>query len=317
MEKNGLYLAGEEKNQKKARTIAIILHLLLLLIMFFFFFPSVTTKMDPDIPPKIVVDFSYKASSLSKYAHADTGKPKPKTKNVEKVKAVKTKVVKPVVKKPTIKKPEVKKPEIKPATTPVTQDDSPVVMEEDDVVIEDPDIELEDVPEPEPLEEVEEVAEEVPSTDASDPSDTDGSSDVDPSMTEGEDGGTGKGKTGDGPGDGKGNDSTSGKGDAGNGTGTDPGRGDGIFGRRVVKRNIAGIYKTLKESGIIAAKVCINKSGVVSYVELLEMESTIKDRKTLRKALEAFQGYLYEPDFGAPEEQCGKLTLQLDINAFK
>lgn len=321
-----ILLAGEKKNRAKGRTISIVVHLLLLLIMFFFFFPAPPAK-DPNIPPKIVVDFSFKPSSLSTYAHADTGAKKAKTDNVERKKVVKPKTVTPVKPKNPVVKPKPAelpkpvKPKFTPVTTPNTQPDSPVEMVEDDVEVEDPEMELEDVPEPEPLEveTIEVVEVEVPdekpaeeaSSETGDPSDTDGTSETDPSMTDGD--GTGKGKTGDGPGDGKGDDDTSGKGNAGDGTGVYDGSGDGVFGRRVVHRD-RSVLAAAKETGIIVSKVCIDQSGSVTYVEILEFESTIRDVKTLKTAAKGFYGYKYEPDPSAPAEQCGKLTLSVNKN---
>lgn len=324
-----IHLAGEKQNKRKGTVISIIVHLLLLLLMWFFFFPAPPEK-DPDIPPKIVVDFSFKPSSLSKYAHAETGTKKPKTNNEARKKVETPKEVKKVeIKTPTVKKPEIKKPTVKPnfdpVKTPNTQEEAPIEMVEDDDIAEDPEMELEDVPEPEELEEVVEVpVKDIPvdntdsdSGDTGDPSDTNGTSDTDPSMTEGVEGGTGKGKEGDGPGDGKGDDSTSGKGDVGDGTGEYDGSGDGVFGRKVIYRNLKGVYKVAKQSGIITAKVCINRAGFVNYAEIIDMETDIKDRRILKEALQAFQGYKYEPDFTASKEQCGKLTLKLDINMLR
>ena len=133
-------------------------------------------------------------------------------------------------------------------------------------------------------------------------------------MTKGDEGGTGKGNEGTGPGKDSGDDSTSGEGDAGNGTGVYDDTGDGVFGRRVIYRNIKGVFGVAHQTGVIAAKVCINRMGLVTYAEILEFESTVKDRRTLKKALEAFQGYKYEPDPKAPREQCGKLTLEIEKN---
>ena len=66
------------------------------------------------------------------------------------------------------------------------------------------------------------------------------------------------------------------------------------------------------KSGRIVFKVCINRRGNVTYVEINNALTTIKDKKLLREALSSLQKYKYEPDFTSPREQCGKYTLKVD-----
>ena len=56
--------------------------------------------------------------------------------------------------------------------------------------------------------------------------------------------------------------------------------------------------------------------GAVTFTEIINAETTIKDRAILKNAF-CCKGYKYQPDPKAPKEQCGKLTVTLDIEAFK
>ncbi|MBK6785223.1 MAG: hypothetical protein IPG79_16840 [Saprospiraceae bacterium] len=69
--------AIESKNNRKGRTISIILHLLLLLIAFLYSMPVVPEEELEEKPPYAVkVDFTFEESSMSKYAHDDAGEKK-------------------------------------------------------------------------------------------------------------------------------------------------------------------------------------------------------------------------------------------------
>ena len=86
-----------------------------------------------------------------------------------------------------------------------------------------------------------------------------------------------------------------------------------IFKRRVLYRAVDKL--DMSESGKHELKVCINKKGYVTYVELLN--STSKSENFKKKLLNTVSNYFYEPDLRAPCEQCGNLTVRLDINKFK
>ena len=66
------------------------------------------------------------------------------------------------------------------------------------------------------------------------------------------------------------------------------------------------------KSGKIVFKVCINRRGTVSFIEIDEFKTTQKDVSILRAALNALQKYKYEPDFTAAKEQCGVYTVNVD-----
>ncbi len=87
--------------------------------------------------------------------------------------------------------------------------------------------------------------------------------------------------------------------------------GDGIFGRKIVYRD-PSMNANAGKSGKIVFKVCINKRGVVSYLEINEFETTITDTQTLRNSLESMRKYKFEPDPSAPREQCGKFIAKVD-----
>lgn len=90
------------------------------------------------------------------------------------------------------------------------------------------------------------------------------------------------------------------------------GFGGSIFGRKIIYRDISATKAAVDVSGIVVNKVCINREGLVTYVELVGSETTIKDREVLRRYLKAARGYKFQPDISAPVQQCGKLTFIID-----
>jgi len=318
----------EKKNKRKGRNISIIIHLLLLLIAFFYYWSA---EKQETYPPPVVVNFEFSESSLSKYAHADAGKSKAKTEAVKKVETTKPKkvvVTKPKVNIPT-PKPNVDPTPTDPIVSETTQEEAPIEAVEDEIEIEDP--------EPDPIPEVEEVEQEViteedleelaeeamegeatteDTSESTASSGTSGSDDTD-SVVDG-DGGTGEASSGDGDGASSGDDGDEGVGQAGSGTGEYDGSGDGVFGRKIVKRNWRALFKGGNQSsgqGKIAVKICVDRAGDVVFTEILFDETTETDRTKLRRAIDAAKGYKVQSDYSAPEEQCGKLIFNLDINA--
>ncbi|MBP6235808.1 MAG: hypothetical protein KA270_13175 [Saprospiraceae bacterium] len=84
--------------------------------------------------------------------------------------------------------------------------------------------------------------------------------------------------------------------------------GDGIFGRRVIYRDLSVVSNAVNGSGKVAIKVCINRAGLVTFVELINHETTERNRENLKLYMKAARTYKYQPDLTAPKEQCGKLT---------
>ncbi len=321
-------LAHEKENQKKGRRISITLHLLLLLLAFLYYFETNPTE-NLENQFAVAVEFvEFKESSLSEYAHSDAGEKRPKT---EEVKKVETNPIEEV----EVTRPEIELPKTEPVIDPQPTDpiitetfeeESEVIALEEEIELEDPD--FEEVPEEPVIEEIPDPVIEKPTkpskptkpknttptkpTKPSKPGKPNkGDSDVKPSSIDGSDGGTGKADKGDGDGADKGNDGDSGKGTEGAGTGVYDGSGDGIFGRRVIYRNVKEL--PLDKTGRIEVKVCVNRAGSVTYLELLEDGTTVTNSKTLKKTLKAAQGYKFEPDFKAASEQCGRLVFKLDL----
>ncbi len=140
---------------------------------------------------------------------------------------------------------------------------------------------------------------------------TTGTSPNPPSSIDGP-GGTGKGKTGTGAGMSTGTDGDGGYGNSSDGTGMYDGTGDGVFGRKIVYRDLSAAKAAINGSGRVVTKVCINRAGIVTYVELLTSETTLRDRDGLKLYLKAARGYKFQPDPTAPKEQCGKLSFSVD-----
>lgn len=321
---------SEKRDKTKARNTSIIIHLLLLLIAFFYFW-----TMDIPKPPKtfntpIVVDMNFKESSLSKYAHSDAGKKKAKTEAPKKIETKKTNKIE--VKKPKVVIPEPKPTEPTP-TDPIvsetTVDEAPVEAVEEEIEIEEPEPEVipevveEEVVEEEVITEadLEELLEEeldgqeTAAEESQESTTGDGGSDETDSSIEG-DGGTGESSDGDGDGATSGDDGDEGVGDVGSGTGDYDGSGNGVFGRRIVKRNWRGLDLS-RGVGIIVVKFCVDREGNVTFVELLETETTETDTKKLKQALTAMRGYKVQKDPNAPPEQCGKYVFKIDVNALQ
>jgi len=307
-------LAFEQKNRNTGRTISFIIHLLILLLAFFYYLPKVD-PLDEEKPPFAVkVDFTFEESSLSKLAHSDEGAQRPKSESAPAQEQPKQEETKPeeVTKPEQIEttKPaeiEVTKPVIKMPTPVVTPKDEDVVtttkpVEEAPVKVSTPSTPTRTVP-----------STTVPSNSPSGGSgSTTGTSTTKPSTVDGKAGGTGKGDSGTGPGKSSGTDLDAGAGNSSDGTGEYDGSGDGVFGRKIIYRDVSATRAAVTTSGKVVTKVCINRAGLVTYVELNNTETTIRDKVTLRAYLKAARGYKFQPDLTAPKEQCGKLSFIVD-----
>jgi outer membrane biosynthesis protein TonB len=303
-------LAFERENRNKGLRISIILHALLLLIAFFYFLPEVDREALEDKPPYAVkVDFSFQESSMSKFAHEDVGVKRPKAEAVQQIEATKPQEL------------EVQKPEIKVPTPVFTPTPEPVISKtvEEEAPVKVADVKTVEPAKPEPVKETpkpEPVKEPAKTTSTSTPSTTStsgsGTSATKPSTVEGKEGGTGKGDTGTGAGSSKGDDGDSGLGNSSDGTGAYDGSGDGIFGRKVIYRDVAAAKAAVNMSGTVAIKVCVNRAGIVTYGEIIPGETTIKDKATLKKFMAAARNYKFAPNLNAPKEECGKLIFKTD-----
>lgn len=307
----------EKKNKRKGMINSIVLHLLLLLIAFFYSFSVDNKYKDPEKPYRVYVDIDFKPSSLSTYAHANVGKSRPKE---DLPKAKETAKVEEEIKPTTpVESPEDPIPTTTPTPTPpvptnqtTTKDESPVKVVQSDVKFDDP------IPDEVPVKSTPTTTnppKEAPNTKSggADEASTESSNGASSGSSTKDDTGAGKGNKGTGSGADKGNDDDSGKKDGGLGEGEFDGSGDGIFGRKVIYRNFKNI--PMHTSGKIVFRVCINRAGTVTYIEIDFANTTIKDRNTLREAANAAKGYKFEPDLKAPREQCGILRFTINNNA--
>lgn len=308
-------LALEQKNKNKGRTISFIIHILLLLIAFLYYLPTTPMDENEDKPPYAVkVDFTFKESSLSKLAHDDEGAQRAKSESApaeEKVEETpkQEEVTKPEeieVTKPTVV--DVPKPDIKMPTPKVIPTDNDVIVTK--APVEEAPVK---VSVPTPTTKSEPTKSTTTSSSGGKTSgSTTGSSTTKPSTVEGKAGGTGKGDSGTGAGKDKGNDGDAGMGNSSDGTGDYDGSGDGVFGRKIIFRDLKATSAAVNVSGKVVTKVCINRAGLVTYVELESAETTIRDKTILRRYLTAARGYKFQPDPSAPKEQCGKLRFTVD-----
>lgn len=309
---NALEVNRNDRN--KGARISFVIHALLLLLVFFYYLPKVDSALLEDKPPYAVkVDFTFEESSLSKLAHDDAGakrakaesappaeeKPQEEPQKEEVVKPEEIEITKPQVI-------DVPRPDIKvPNLVIIPTDNDPIVTsrpaEEAPVKVSEP--ARPSAPEP---------TKTAPATSSntSGSGSTTGNSPK-PSTVEGA-GGPGKADAGTGAGRDKGNDGNAGAGNTSEGTGEYDGSGDGVFGRKVVYRDLSAAKAAVTVSGKVVTKICINRAGIVTFVELIPAMTTIRDNRTLKLYMKAARGYKFQPDLTAPKEQCGKLSFIVD-----
>ncbi|WP_235295658.1 hypothetical protein [Portibacter marinus] len=321
----------EQRIQRRSKRFSVGVHLLLLLLLFLLW------KMPIEVPNRsidkqyaVAVNFSDGKSSASFKSQSTAGAPAPKDEKFQRAEVTpepeQEPEPEPEVEPVPVEEPE---PETEPEPEPVVETPEPTkpvftrILDRisDVVAVEEEPIKVED-PEPEPVP--------TPSKPTSKPSSkptktntsgsgssgavkTSGSDSKTTSPNGGQTTGVGKSTSGDGAGnDASGDDGDSGIGDGGAGLGEYDDSGDGVFGRRVTYRDPSMIANASGKSGRITFKVCINRRGTVTYVEIINNLTTIKDKTLLKQALSALQKYKYEPDFTAPKEQCGRYTLKID-----
>ena len=333
-------------NNSLSKSIAI--HVFLLLVAWWLKLPYDPDKnIDTQYAVTVnfqAVEFQNSTSSNSTKSRSTEGAQRAKSEAPRKLETPKTKPVEVPVTAPPKPTPTPPAPDAQP-TDPVisetTTEESDIQAIEESIEVDDPEPEFipEDIPLPEPSNEPVVLNPELPSiediigdiddepidiaeetdifsdeegSDSADQSSTGGTGDGDPSLKDGDSEGTGKGDSG----SGRGNDDSGDDGDSGIGTG-DHGEGefdasgDGIFGRQVIyfDPSMKAVYA---KSGKIVFKVCINRRGSVSFIEIDELRTTQKDVSILRTAMSALQKYKYEPDFTAAKEQCGTFTINVD-----
>jgi len=312
--------------QKKMRT-SLGIHLGILALAFFIGCPqNQAEEKEYEIAVNFQqIDFTFDKSSNSTKSESTAGAKREKQEAVPEV-------PKPEIKEVEVPKPEVKQPEVvktppKPTTpiiseTTIEEPEPEVVAVEEEVEIEEPEPEV--IPEkPKPTPKRVESASKPksstskPTSESSDKPTTDSGK---PSKTDGKKSGTGKADAGTGKGkDGQGSDDDSGIGTGGSGEGEYDDSGNGVFGRRVIYRNIKAVLDVgfdNQKGKKIVAKFCVARPGNVTFVEIMDETTAIITRAKMKAVMDALYGYKVEPDFTAPREQCGKITISLDVNAF-
>ncbi len=314
-------LAYEQKNRNKGVRISVMIHLLILLIAFFYYLPGVDLTALEDKPPYAVkVDFTFEESSLSKFAHDDAGAQRAKSESApaEEKQQEETPKQEEVTKPQEIEvtKPqviEVPKPDIKLPTPVYTPTTDPVIVTK--TPVEEAPVKVTTPTTPTRSEPSKTGTVSANPTKTNTSGSTTGTSTSKPSTVDGNPGGTGKGESGTGAGRDKGNDGDAGSGNASDGSGEYDGSGDGVFGRKIIYRDVSATKHAINVSGRVVTKICINRAGIVTYVELIGSETNMRDKATLRKYLAAARGYKFQPDLTAPKEQCGKLSFLVDNTA--
>lgn len=309
--------AFEKENGNKGKRISFIIHLLLLLLAFFYYLPAVDLAELEDKPPyAIKVDFTFEESSMSKLAHDDEGAQRAKSESAPAEEKQEEKATQPEeVTRPEVIEPT--KPTVIDVPVPVIKMPTPVYTPTNDPIItttpvEEAPVKVSEPTKPTRTEPSKTGTTSTNTTKTNTTGSTTGSSTTKPSTVDGKEGGTGKGDSGTGAGKDKGNDGDAGLGNKSDGEGEYDGSGDGVFGRKILFRDLSAAGKAISSSAKIAVKVCINRAGLVTFTELINTETTERNRENLKLYLKAARGYKFQPDLTAPKEQCGKLTFRVD-----
>ena len=80
--------------------------------------------------------------------------------------------------------------------------------------------------------------------------------------------------------------------------------------RNVIYRDLRKVFVSNEiQSGLIILKLCINRNGVVTFVEIDRAKSTITSVEVLKAALVAGYSYIFEPNQNAAESDCGNISI--------
>ncbi len=308
-----------QPNKTKAKRISLVFHSLLVLLAFLWGCPYEPEKAQArqfhvKVNFEEPIEFVPAPSSNSNKAKEKEGAQRKKEEPVAKIEDKKVEEIE-------VKKPKIDIPTPKPPTPPIIE--SETVIEEAEIPAADIDVEVEDIEieDPSPDTDFEEVPETIevptpkPKAGKKSTAPKTGKKDAPPSNQDGS--GSGKGEKGDGKGaDKEGNDGDSGVGTGGIDKGKYDGSGNGVFGRRVIHRNIKELLKVNfagQKGKRIVVDFCVNNAGSVTYAEMNFDETTARlSKDQMRQILKAFYGYKVEADYSAPSEQCGKLSVNLD-----
>jgi hypothetical protein len=326
MFKPGL-LHKEEENKKKGMRTSFTIHVILLLLILW---PLLRKDTEQDINKQyaIQITFDQSGASNSFKGTASEGAQRPRHQTAEQVGGSSVREIPTETRTPPpVREPEVRQPNTRTPSTTVESD----IYDQNTDVFASSDAELETVDIPrsqtntrQQRTEVvvktttQDKVEDVPASSKSGTSGTGsgtGSGSASGSGTGSATGstrdGSGTGQSNQGTGTGKdasGSDASSGKGTAGPGTGVFDGSGQGIFGRQPVRRPPLSDLK-VNQSGRIVMKICIDRQGRSTFVDVIAAGTTIRDKAALKNALDYVGKFLWEEDYSVPREQCGKYTL--------
>ncbi len=273
----------EKKDRKKGMFITFFLHGSLLMLAIFPFL-NISEAAPPEVPQAIAVNFVDFSSASAKAApsKASGGKVQQKkaTEKPKKVEQLKTK-------KPVVTAPE-PNPRIKTAPTKKVEKPKPARKPKPKKEVKS-DVKKDTPAKETPQPKQEEKASASKSDKPGKPGDTDGSGDTASKA------------------DGDGKDMTPGDGDEGMDF-----SGDGIFGRRVVRR--ADVKSLTEIQGKIVVNLCVDQGGKVVYAKYNPEFSTISRRDLVSRAEYCTKQYRFDKDYTAPNKQCGKLTYIFELD---
>ena len=301
-------LQNEDQNKQRGLRISVTIHIIILLLTLY---PLLREDPEQSIDTQfsIAIAFANSASANSFEGQAAEGAQRPRNEVIERVQTAPVNEIEAPATRTTV--PEVRMP----TPTPVETVESDLFEDSDIVAIEELPEESEPVEiTPAPSNRSSDKPVDIPADRTggkTSPANDSGTNSSPPSNKDGS--GTGQGKTGTGTGKDKtGDDASSGVGTGGPGTGIFDGTGDGIFGRQPVSGKIHP--DLMKQNGRITMKVCINRRGKSTYVEIMDKETTISDKRLQGLALDNMSQYLWEEDYSAAKEQCGKYTFNFKLN---
>ena len=313
----------EDANKKKSLRISVGLHILILLIALY---PILKDDPEQSIDKQyaVAITFDPRGSSNSFKGVSSEGAQRRRNEKIDRVKTAPMDKVSNNSKTKPIKQPKIEIPTPQTPTAPAESDifdqESEIEAAEQvvEVVNEVPRRKVESTSKPkketssedvDTPEEIEDVPSQVPASSTSSANDS-GNNSSSPSSKDGT--GTGQGEKGTGHGkDKSGNDSTSGIGTGGTGVGAFDGSGHGIFGRQPVDRpKLSSIL--ISQNGRIVFKVCIDKRGKSTFVDVIKRGTTINDKKIIKAAYDYVGKFLWEEDNSIKNEQCGKYTFIVD-----
>lgn len=300
----------QEKRRKRAFWISLYIHIAILLLALFPFMLE-TPPFDVDRQQSVVIEFTNDRASSKKAAYKLEAGPKAEAKQESrkaqpKVQKVETKPVETKVENPTKPVEDISIPVL---TNP-NENDLPTEPIEEEPKEEEKEPVEEVQKAQEPVEEPAEKAVDAPQESMPNLEDLifgeeEGTGD-DPNQTEGD-----APKSGDGGFDPYSQDESWGSNPYGAGDSGFEVLGEGIFGRKVIKR--AKVAKMAEQNGTIVVKICINREGNVIEVSYISQGSTISDMAQIRRAESIAARYVYEADYSAPSSQCGKLTFEFKL----